>query len=189
MKKFHRIIINSLVLSLSLGIPFGVHNSYALADSKEVTWGSINAIKNEITSKEVNHNLEKKEETLVEQYNLPEEMSYSDFKYIKASKTITYIDSTTKKIISTVNISSTFRYNQVTGEAVCLSGFRNLANYDESYLLSVSSRCCNITTEKGASVSNVTFNKLGMGKQKIDSEDFEIDCDYNGVVNFKEIDT
>ncbi len=187
MKKFHKNIISCFVFSLLIGLPFGFHNSYALPDSKEVTWGSSNTIKNEVTFKELNHNLEKKEEILVEEYNLPEELSYSDFKYIKASKTITYLDSITKRIISAVNINSTFRYNKTTREAICLSGFRNLANYDESYLLSVSSRCCNITTEKGAIISSIDFNKLGIGKQKIDSEDIEINCDYNGIVNFKEI--
>ncbi len=188
MKKFHKTVINCLLFSLLIGIPLGFQSSYALPDSKEITWGSSNIIKNKVTFKELSHNLEKKEEVLVEECNLPGELRYSDFKYIKASKTITYLDSTTKRVISAVNINSTFRYNKTTREAICLSGFRNLANNDESYLLSVSSRCCNITTEKGAIISSVSFNKLGIGKQKIDSEDVEINCDYNGIVNFEELD-
>ena len=55
MKKFHKTVINCLLFSLLIGIPLGFQSSYALPDSKEITWGSSNIIKNKVTFKELSH--------------------------------------------------------------------------------------------------------------------------------------
>lgn len=142
---------------------------------------------NENVSKQLENNIIKDDSTIIKEYFIPNNKT-CNYKYLKVIKNITYMDKLNKKNIATSSIESTYRYNINTREAECLSSTYTLGNYNDEYLLDVSSRSLNKNTELGCAMMNVNFSNIKSIRKTLDKENSEITCDYQGKINSFNID-
>jgi len=144
-------------------------------------------VSNERVLKQLENNISKKDITTVKEYFIPSDISNCKYKYIKVNKDIAYIDDTTKKNIANSRIDYNFRYNINTRDAECLSSTYVLGNYNNDYLLDVSSKSLNKSTELGCAMSTINFSRTKLSKQVLDTDKYNVTCDYMGNLNFSNI--
>ena len=132
--------------------------------------------------------INRKEETTIKKEILGEPFDKCDYKYLKVTKTITYLKDKTNKKLADAVIDSNFRYNPATRQAVCLSNLRNSAVHDTDYIVEFFSRCANKNLENGSGVASVELIcSSRYGRHLIDSKKYEVNCDFNGNVSFNDL--
>ena len=132
--------------------------------------------------------INRKEETTIKKEILDEPFDKCNYKYLKVTKTITYLKDKTNKKLADAIIDSNFRYNPVTRQAVCLSNLRNSSVHDTDYIVDIFSRCANKTLENGSGVASIELVcSSRFGRHLIDSKKYEVNCDFNGNVSFNDL--
>lgn len=170
---------NFLGILLGLGIMCSSFNCQGL-DIQNICLQTKGTPSTHRSTTKITDKIERREEINAERCEFAGNLSKSDYKYIKVHRDVAYLDIDTKKILSLADMKSTFRYNNKTRNARCLSSFSRSVILNPSYSLNVSSRNANKTTDKGSGLMNVEL-KSSLGAT-LDETNLEIDCDYTGHV-------
>jgi len=144
-------------------------------------------VSSETISKKLEGNITKDVATIVQEYFISSNL-YSNYKYLKVSKNITYMDTLSNKNIASSRIEYNYRYNTQTRESECLSSTYVLGNYSDEYLLDISSKSLNKNTELGCALSDINFAHTKSPKKTLDKERYELTCDYHGKLDIFNVD-
>lgn len=184
MKKQLKIAICLFSIGVFSGFPMAFANSGDVREDSKV-------ISNRISEDIIHGDIKKSEKITINEKRFEKGLNESGYKYIKVSKNTSFTDELTKKVIATINVDANFRCNEEKRQAVCLSTIRNSFLNDSDYILNSSLRCANKNTENGCAVANFSLAAAGytssFSRETIDSENYEINCDYQGNISFKNL--